>query len=238
MKDNAQYNILIVDDDSDIREMLALMLNNAGFGYDTATNGSEALAKFEKNAFDVVLLDIMMPKIDGYAFCKELRTNNSHCFIIFITALDGSDVLEKALFLGGDDFVRKPFEPRELLARVNACLRRLDQSFPSDAPLPLPGGAQLVPEKNMIVKSGISIHFTPIETKLLYLLINRPGQKFTYEELYEQVWETSYLNDKGTVATFISSIKKKLKDSNIPVNIATVWGEGYFYKANSESSAT
>ena len=230
MMDNAKYHILIVDDDSDIREMVALLLSKAGFGYDMAANGNEALALCAQKQFDVVLLDIMMPEADGYAFCRELRTNNQKCFIIFITALDGPDVLEKALLLGGDDFVRKPFEPRELLARIGACLRRLDQPLSSTASLPLPGGAQLVPPKNTVFISDLSIHFTPIETGLLYLLVSHPMQKFTYAELYEQVWETRYLNDKGTIATFISSIKKKLKDGNIPVNIATVWGEGYYYQ--------
>ena len=236
MTDNTKYRILVVDDDSDIREMIALLLSKEGFGYDTTANGDEALTLCVQKPFDVVLLDIMMPGTDGYAFCEALRRKNRRCFILFITALDGPDVLEKALLLGGDDFIRKPFEPRELLARIASCLRRLDgTAFPQSPaalmPLVLPGGAQLVPDKNIIVTSGQPIHFTPIETGLLCLLVSHPGRKFTYAELYEQVWETEYLDDKGTIATFISAIKKKLKDGNIRLNIETVWGEGYYYKA-------
>ena len=238
MKDNSKYSILIVDDDSDIREMIALLLSKAGYTYNTATNGDEALAMCTKTPFDLILLDIMMPGSDGYDFCEKLRKNNQRCYIIFITALDEPDALEKALFTGGDDFLRKPFEPRELLARIVSCLRRLT---PPDTPtkhqqnlnpISLNCGSQFIPERNTIVTQRGELHFTPTETGLLYMLISNPGRKFTYAELYENVWKTNYLNDKGTVATFISAIKKKLKDGKVSVNIETIWGEGYYYEAN------
>ena len=234
MTDRSKYRILIVDDDSDIREMIALMVHKAGYEYDTAPNGDEALCLCEQNPFDIILLDIMMPKTDGYAFCETLRKFNQRCFIIFITALDGADVLEKALMLGGDDFLRKPFEPRELLARITSCLRRLDsaEQFPmfSLKPVTLLCGAKLNPDNNSLTMADQSVHFTPLEMRLLYLLVSNPCKKFTYAELYEKVWGTNYLNDKGTVATFVSSIKKKLKTFDIPINIETIWGEGYYYQ--------
>ena len=234
MQDFSKYQILIVDDDSDIREMLTLLLSKAGYGYDSAPDGQEALLLCSKKNFDIILLDIMMPQTDGYEFCRELRKNNQNCYIIYISALDGSDVLEKALSLGGDDFIRKPFEPRELLARIASCLRRLDsaEQFPifSLKTVSLPCGAQLNPDNNSLTMAEQSIHFTPLEMRLLYLLVSNPCKKFTYAEIYEQVWETDYLNDKGTVATFVSSIKKKLKTFDIPVNIETIWGEGYYYQ--------
>lgn len=232
MKDFLKYQILIVDDDNDIREMLALLLFKAGYGYDLASNGQEALDLCKKKSFDIVLLDIMMPQTDGYEFCKELRKSNQDCYIIFITALDGSDALEKAFSLGGDDFIRKPFEPRELLARIASCTRRIDCSSNQSTSytLTLQGDAQFIFDKNIIVTKKQSIHFTPIESGLLYLMLCHPEKKFTYKELYEKIWRTSYLNDKGTVATFISSIKKKLKEGNIYINIETIWGEGYYYR--------
>lgn len=234
MQNDPQYRILIVDDDSDIREMLALILHKSGYNYETAKDGTEALAYCARESFDIILLDIMMPDTDGYVFCTALRRYNKQCFIIFITALDGPEVLEKALLLGGDDFIRKPFEPRELLARITSCLRRLDthdrKRVDALLPIHLPDGAQLLPDKNAVYANGQTIRFTPIETSLLHLLVSHPHRRFTYAELYESVWKTSYLDDKGTVATFIYSIKKKLKDARIGIHIATVWGEGYYYQ--------
>lgn len=232
-----QKKVLIVDDDSDIREMIALLLSHAGYYYETAANGAEALYQCERRVFDVILLDIMMPSVDGYEFCEKLRVKNSRCFIIFITALDGTDVLEKALLMGGDDFLRKPFEPRELLARVASCLRRLDYSAPTGDTLPLTGRASFIPEKNIVENGENTIHFTPLEAKLLYLLLSNPDKKFTYSELYEQVWQTDYINDKSTVSTFIGSIKKKLKDGGIDISIQTIWGEGYYYEANDRNKS-
>lgn len=227
-----QHTILIVDDDSDIREMIALLLSKSGYGYETAANGREALDACRRRPFDVVLLDIMMPQCDGFTFCTALRQTNQRCFVIYITALDGPDVLEKALQMGGDDFISKPFEPRELLARIASCIRRLDRHVQSSTPAPvlLPDGTQIRPDKNIILSGGNEIHFTPIEMGLLYLLVCHPEKRFTYAELYETVWKTPYLNDKGTVATFISAIKKKLKAGGVALPILTIWGEGYYYQ--------
>lgn len=233
MKDNSKYNILIVDDDKDIREMIALLMSKTGYNYASACDGDEALSLCSKKSFDVVLLDIMMPNMDGYAFCNELRKSNQLCFIIFITALDTKDALEKALLMGGDDFLSKPFEPRELLARIKSCLRRVDghkKNNRNNRSIEIGDDITFMPDKNIITMNEKEIHFTPTESSLLYLLLSNPGKKFTYSELYEKVWETNYLNDKGTVATFVSTIKKKLKDGSVGVDIATIWGEGYFYK--------
>lgn len=233
MTDNSKYNILIVDDDKDIREMTALLMSKAGYKYASASDGDKALALCAKNFFDVVLLDIMMPKMDGYAFCEKLRKSNKLCFIIFITALDSPDALEKALLMGGDDFLSKPFEPRELLARIKSCLRRVEghmNNNTSGSFIELGDDITFMPDKNIISTDEREIHFTPTESSLLYLLVSNPGRKFAYSELYEKVWETNYLDDKGTVATFVSAIKKKLKDGNVGVDIVTIWGEGYFYK--------
>ncbi len=232
MHSELKKKILIVDDDSDIREMIALLLNHSGYAYETAANGADALCLSERYAFDLILLDIMMPEVDGYEFCEKLRIKNRQCFIIFITALDGTDVLEKALTLGGDDFLRKPFEPRELLARIASCLRRLDYAAPPESVMALSDKASFIPEKNIIECAGRTIHFTPLEAKLLYLLLSNPDRKFSYCELYEQVWQTDYINDKSTVSTFVGSIKKKLKEGGIDIHIQTVWGEGYYYETN------
>lgn len=226
--------ILVVDDDVDIRDMVALLLNKKDYSADAAIDGNQALEMCKLNTYDLILLDIMMPNLDGYSFCQEIRKNNARCYIIFVSALDGIDALEKALMLGGDDFIRKPFETRELLSRIAVGLRRLNSTrntvlSPTNSILST-CNLKVFPNNNMVEILGQEIHFTPIEMSLFSLLISNPKKQFTYKELYESVWETEYINDKGTVATFISSIKKKLKGSGIENNIVTVWGKGYFFK--------
>lgn len=222
--------IQVVDDDKYLQELLKAYLLKEGFQVQIAQNGKEALELFQKHVPDLVLLDIMMPELDGVEVCQRIR-KSSRVPIIMLTAKD--DDVDKILGLemGADDYVTKPFNPRELLARIKAVLRRAAEwaETPKEE-IRIP--RLVINPANCEVKiDGQAIPCTPKETHLLTILVSNPGRVFTREQILDQVWGYEYFGDTRTVDTHIKRLRKKLRvEGDCPWEIKTVWGLGYKFE--------
>lgn len=228
--------ILIVDDDENIAELISLYLLKECFDTEIAANGEEALEKFKSYNPNLILLDIMLPGIDGYDVCREIR-KESNVPIIMLSAK--GEVFDKVLGLkiGADDYMVKPFDSNELVARVQAILRRIT---PAEEPI----SEVLTTEPEECVKyagltvnlsgysviyNGSMIEMPPKELELLYFLASRPNQVFTREQLLDKIWGYDYIGDTRTVDVHVKRIREKIKDGK-GWAIATVWGIGYKFE--------
>ena len=222
-----EKTILIVEDDANIRELLHLYLEQEGYRIESAQDGAEGLRVFRRVHPDLVLLDLMMPVMDGTQMIRELRTF-SKTPVIVLTAK--GEVLDKVtlLELGADDYITKPFEMREVIARVRAVLRRMDKS----------GGAHklvfdnLIVDKqsyNIIVK-GQKLEIPPKEIELLYFLASSPNRVFTRAQLLDDVWGFDYFGDTRTVDVHVKRLREKLQGVSDQWEISTVWGVGYKFE--------
>ena len=222
-----EKTILIVEDDANIRELLHLYLEQEGYHIESAQDGAEGLRVFRRVHPDLVLLDLMMPVMDGTQMIRELRTF-SKTPVIVLTAK--GEVLDKVtlLELGADDYITKPFEMREVIARVRAVLRRMDKS----------GGAHklvfdnLIVDKqsyNIIVK-GQKLEIPPKEIELLYFLASSPNRVFTRAQLLDDVWGFDYFGDTRTVDVHVKRLREKLQGVSDQWEISTVWGVGYKFE--------
>jgi DNA-binding response OmpR family regulator len=223
-------SVLIVDDDENVHEFLNLYLKKEGYNTISAFNGNDAVRLFKENAPSIIILDVMMPGIDGLEVCKAIR-KESKVPIIMLTA-KGEDI-DKILGLeiGADDYITKPFNPREVTARIKAVLRRVDDfSNVSDKILSYPGLE--VNLNDYIVKvNGTPIPCTSKEIEILWIMANKPNRVFTREQLLELVWGYEYAGETRTVDTHIKRIRAKLdiKDTH-SWDIKTVWGVGYKFE--------
>lgn len=223
-------NIIIVDDDKDIGEILKITLQNEGYLVVAFDNSEKAMPYLEENVYDMVILDVMMPTVNGYDLCEYIRKFND-VPILFITCLDDDESLAKALALGGDDFIRKPFSTTEVLARVGAHLRRykLQSKIQNDlenikiGPYVYNSNERTVEEIFENNSEKVMIRLSPLENDLLRYFIERPNQILTYGMLYEAIWKEIYNNDKGTIMVRVSSIRNKLPK----LDIESVRGQGY-----------
>ena len=222
-----EKTILIVEDDANIRELLHLYLEQEGYHIESAQDGAEGLRVFRRVHPDLVLLDLMMPVMDGTQMIRELRAF-SKTPVIVLTAK--GEVLDKVtlLELGADDYITKPFEMREVIARVRAVLRRMDKS----------GGAHklvfdnLIVDKqsyNIIVK-GQKLEIPPKEIELLYFLASSPNRVFTRAQLLDDVWGFDYFGDTRTVDVHVKRLREKLQGVSDQWEISTVWGVGYKFE--------
>ena len=222
-----EKTILIVEDDANIRELLHLYLEQEGYHIESAQDGAEGLRVFRRVHPDLVLLDLMMPVMDGTQMIRELRTF-SKTPVIVLTAK--GEVLDKVtlLELGADEYITKPFEMREVIARVRAVLRRMDKS----------GGAHklvfdnLIVDKqsyNIIVK-GQKLEIPPKEIELLYFLASSPNRVFTRAQLLDDVWGFDYFGDTRTVDVHVKRLREKLQGVSDQWEISTVWGVGYKFE--------
>lgn len=227
--------ILIVDDDENIAELISLYLIKECFDTEIAGNGEEALAKFQTYKPHLMLLDIMLPGIDGYDVCREIR-KSSNVPIIMLSAK--GEVFDKVLGLkiGADDYMVKPFDSNELVARVQAILRRVNDSAEDKADN---GGdkEEVVNFEGLsvnltsysVIYNGSLIEMPPKELELLYFMASRPNQVFTREQLLDKIWGYDYVGDTRTVDVHVKRIREKIKDEN-DWAIATVWGIGYKFE--------
>lgn len=224
--------ILLVDDEERVIELLSLYLKKEGFSVQTARDGQEALEKARLYPPALVVLDLMLPKLDGIEVCRRLR-QFSAVPVIMLTARD--DDLDKILGLemGADDYVTKPFNPREVVARIKAILRRLTVTKPEERIISLPALEINLRDYEVKLK-GTPVAFTPKEIETLWLLASHPGRVFTRENLLEQIWGYDYVGDTRTVDTHIKRIRHKLSDrdpqSRFPWELKTVWGVGYKFE--------
>ena len=223
-------NILVVDDEKRILSLLEAYLEQQGFLVTTATNGKEAIfiARHEKP--DLIILDIMMPEMDGYEFMRQHRKERETP-IILLTAKVEEDDKVIGLELGADDYVTKPFSPRELTSRVRAVLRRTGQGLPQTEVLRL-GGVILDRDSHLVTVDEAIVNLTPSEFDLLAALMSSPGRTFTRLELLDQIQDTAFVGYARTIDVHIKNLRAKLEDNpRQPRYIETVYGIGYRFTA-------
>ncbi|MBQ1260696.1 MAG: response regulator transcription factor [Clostridia bacterium] len=219
--------LLIVDDDYNICDMLKLYFENEGYKVKTANDGAEGVAAFKLYDPDIVLLDIMMPKKDGWQVCREIREISSKP-IIMITAK--GDVFDKVLGLelGADDFVVKPFDLKELSARIKAVLRRFNaHADASDNEVVKFENIEISLQKYELKLNGKAIDIPPKELELLYFLASNCNRVFTRDQLLDKVWGFDYLGDSRTVDVHVKRLREKLEGVSDKWSLKTVWGVGY-----------
>jgi two-component system, OmpR family, response regulator ResD len=225
-----ETSILIVDDEVRIRDLLKLYLVKEHFRVLEADNGREALAIVKREVVHLLILDVMMPEMDGWSVCKNLRELNNHTPVIMLTARgDEADRLT-GFELGVDDYIVKPFSSREVVARVKAILKRTAASIQTDGVFNYPGFSINAEARQVIVK-GQPLNLTPKEFDLLLYLARRPGRVASREQILEQVWGYDFYGDLRTVDTHIKQLREKLtRQHDIPNYIHTVWGTGYKFE--------
>ncbi|MFB5660286.1 response regulator transcription factor [Alteribacillus sp. HJP-4] len=218
--------ILVVDDEMELTSIIEELLREENYGVDCVNDGSSALLKSRKNEYDLILLDIMMPGIDGLEVCRLIR-KQTNCPILFLTAKTDVNDHIKGLNEGGDDYITKPFSQAQLLARINAHLRREKRH---NAPLRQKKYRELIliKEKNELFFKQQKVNLTKREFNIMDVLLSRPGQIFSKDHLYDAAWGRDALGYSSTIAEHIRNIRAKLQeiDPNTEI-IHTVWGVGY-----------
>lgn len=229
MKD---ISILIADDECEIADLIAIHLEKEGYKCFKVADGQEAIRVIESQSIDLVILDIMMPKLDGYEVTRRIRENHNMP-IIFLSAKTSDFDKVQGLVIGADDYMTKPFTPIELVARVNAQLRRfmkLNQPKIDHKTSVEFGGLVISPEQRTVSLYGESIVLTPKEFDILYLLARHPKKVFSVENIFHQVWGEAYFEGGNTVMVHIRTLRKKLEeDKRKDKWIKTVWGVGYTF---------
>lgn len=228
----AKQKILIVDDDVNIAELISLYLTKECYDTRMVNDGEDALAVYEQYQPNLILLDLMLPGIDGYQVCREIRTK-SNVPIIMLSAK--GEIFDKVLGLelGADDYIMKPFDSKELVARVKAVLRRY-QPVKQEAPAP---DIKCVEYPDLIINQtnysvlyyGQPVDMPPKELELLYFLASSPNQVFTREQLLDHIWGYEYIGDTRTVDVHVKRLREKIKD-HAAWSLATVWGIGYKFE--------
>lgn len=228
----AKQKILIVDDDNNIAELISLYLTKECYDTEIVNDGEDALKAFETYNPNLILLDLMLPGIDGYQVCREIRSK-SNVPIIMLSAK--GEIFDKVLGLelGADDYIMKPFDSKELVARVKAVLRRFQPTKP-DAPA---ADIKCVEYPDLVINlsnysvlyHGQAIDMPPKELELLYFLAASPNQVFTREQLLDHIWGYEYIGDTRTVDVHVKRLREKIKD-NPSWSLATVWGIGYKFE--------
>lgn len=228
-----KQKILIVDDDENIAELISLYLTKECFDTKLVYNGEDALSAFDTYQPSLILLDLMLPGIDGYQVCREIRAK-SQTPIIMLSAK--GEVFDKVLGLelGADDYMMKPFDPKEMVARVRAVLRRYQ---PSRQPAASGEQMKCVEYEGLTINltnysvlcDGRNIEMPPKELELLYCLASSPNQVFTREQLLDRIWGYEYIGDTRTVDVHIKRLREKIKD-HPHWSLSTVWGIGYKFE--------
>ena len=223
-------NILICDDDKEIAAGIEIYLKNEGYQTYLAYDGAEALSVLDKADIQLILMDIMMPKLDGIRATLEIRKSRNIPIIILSAKSEDTDKI-MGLSIGADDYVTKPFNPLELVARVKSQLRRftvLGSAPPPEAGVFTVGGLVMDDNHKTVTLDGGDIKLTPLEYKIALLLIRSPGRVFSIDEIYERVWEEDAFGAQNTVAVHIRRIREKIEfDPKNPNYIKVVWGIGY-----------
>ena len=228
---NNKAKILFCDDDINICELARLYLEKEGYNVILANDGLEAISSFHNENPDIIVLDILMPEMDGYETCREIRKTSS-VPIIFLTAK--SDVFDKVLGLelGADDYMVKPFDVKELIARIKAVLRRTVDTEKSENNNVLTFDNLVINMDNyVLIIDGKKIEVPPKELNLLYFLASNPNKVFTRDQLLSSVWGYDYFGDSRTVDVHIKRIREKIDGKSDQWKLTTVWGIGYKFEA-------
>ena len=228
-------NILVVEDDKNISDLIHMYLVKEGFDVRIAGDGGKALEEFQKKEPDLILLDIMLPVMDGWAVCAKVR-ETSKVPIIMLTAK--SEVFDRiqGLEMGADDYIVKPFSPREVVSRIKAVLRRTcaapDTAQDEKLTTLTYGSLEIQPERYSVKLAGQSVACTPREVELLYLLASHPGRVFDREQILSRIWGYDFFGDTRTVDTHIKRLRQKLtcEEMGQKWDIITVYGVGYKFE--------
>lgn len=228
-----KQKILIVDDDENIAELISLYLTKECFDTMMVYDGEDALTAFDTYRPNLILLDLMLPGIDGYQVCREIRSK-SNTPIIMLSAK--GEVFDKVLGLelGADDYILKPFDPKEMVARVRAVLRRYQPTKPDSSSMDKGKyvsypGIEISLTNYSVTVDNTPVEMPPKELELLYFLASSPNQVFTREQLLDQIWGYEYVGDTRTVDVHIKRLREKIKD-HPTWRLSTVWGIGYKFE--------
>jgi DNA-binding response OmpR family regulator len=226
--------ILIVEDEAAIREFEAINLKRVGYNVEEAGSGEEALDIYDNDlqGFDIALLDISMPGMDGFALCKELRSRSENLGIIMLTARTQEMDKISGLMLGADDYITKPFSPTELLARVDSLYRRVEmqnqkmvQKAPDDITL---GDFTLNLRRRTLLKNGVNIELTQVEFQMMEYFFTNPDVALDRTDILTRVWGSNYFGEEKIVDVNMRRLRKKIEDDpSKPKRLVTVWGMGY-----------
>ncbi|HEY3316520.1 MAG TPA: response regulator transcription factor [Bacillota bacterium] len=229
-------SILVVDDEKEIADLIAIHLQSEGYQVFMAGSGEQALQVLREHDVQLIILDIMMPGMDGLEMCRRVReVRNTPILMLSARAEDVDKIL--GLKTGADDYMAKPFNPLELVARVRAQLRRYlslnpDRAWRDSEDILRAGGLEINRAKRTITVGERRANLTPTEYEILLLLAGHPGRVFSSEEIYERVWQERYLHSNNTVMVHIRKIREKIEDDpRHPTLVTTVWGVGYRLEA-------
>ena len=229
----ADIKIMVVDDDSNIGELLRLYLEKDGYDTVVMTDGAAALEAFDAVKPDLILLDVMMPRLDGWQVCREIR-KKSQCPIIMITAKGELFDRVLGLELGADDYVVKPFEAKEVMARIKAVLRRCGVSSEKKARIVEYDNLYINMENYELRVCGKAVDTPPKEMELIYHLASNPNRVYTRNQLLDEVWGFEYYGDSRTVDVHIKRLREKLEGVSDRWTLKTVWKVGYKFEVNTE----
>ncbi len=224
--------ILVADDDQNISELLRLYLEKEGFEVVQAYDGVKTLEAFDREQPDLILLDIMMPELDGWQVCRELR-KKSDCPVIMLTAKGETFDKILGLELGADDYVVKPFEAKEVVARVKAVLRRSGKEKTEDSKIVEFDKLSINMTNYELKVDGRQVDAPPKEMELIYHLASNPNRVYTRDQLLDEVWGFDYYGDSRTVDVHIKRLREKLEGVSDQWTLKTVWGVGYKFEVKS-----
>lgn len=222
--------ILVVDDEPNIRDVLTTVLEFHGFEVATAATGAEAVARAEADAPALIVLDVMLPDMDGLAVCRDLRARGHRFGIVFLTARDSRSDLVSGLTYGGDDYITKPFALDELLARVRAVLRRVGTAAEPEPPVLRVGDVELDEDTCQVSRNGVPLRLSPTEFKLLRYLMANAGRVLSRAQILDAVWDYDYNGMSNVVDTYVGYLRRKLDPLGPPL-IHTQRGFGYIMRA-------
>ena len=219
--------ILLVDDEIEITEINKRYLEQGGYDIDIANDGKEALEKYKRNKYSLIITDIMMPNMDGYDLISEVQYLDAEQPFLFITAKTTEPDKIYALSMGADDYIVKPFSPRELVLRVRNILRRIEKN--STDSISMLGDLEINYNSRIAKINGKQLDLTVKSFELLWLLANNPERVFSKTELYEKIWQDEYVEDTNTLNVHVHSLRRMLMkySTERTPNIKTVWGLGY-----------
>jgi len=225
------YRILLAEDEAPLRNLLKLSLESAGYQVFPVEDGQQAVEIFDKQPVDLIILDIMMPRLDGFSVCRYIR-RRSDVPIMMLTALGNTDDLVQGFELGADDYIAKPFTFKEVEARIQAILRRVEWSQRRVSPPVISiGRVKIDTESYEVFVDGESRHLTPIEFQLLYYLMSHAGQTISKATLFEEVWGYDFTGGTNLVEVGIRRLREKIEeDPSRPTHILTVRGAGYRFR--------
>ena len=221
-------NILVLEDLDEIREFIVINIKRENHTVFKAASGEEALEIVEKNKIDVAVLDIMLPGINGLEVCKDIRRNNKYMGIIMLTAKGLESDKEEGFMSGADDYIIKPFSPKELIMRINALLRRVDMLKNDTDAKYIEGPFTIDFDSRIMLKDDNEIELTQIEFSIISLMVKNKGKSLSREEILDAVWGENFFGSFKIVDVNIRRIRKKIEeDPSEPIYIKTIWGYGY-----------